>query len=126
MVGRILMLAERALPADRLEAEFAALARATSIRAAWNSRTGAWLARPAPRFYAAGRVEGTIGFNEPAVTAYLKLFELGIPASEEIDRRLLVARYFASRGRLPQAQEQTRRILAIAPDNAEAQQMVRR
>jgi tetratricopeptide (TPR) repeat protein len=113
----------------RTQGNDAAIARAASVRAAWSERTEAWLSRPAPKFYSAGRVEGTrayarvlatIGLAEPAITAYSKLFELGIPAREEVERRLLVMRYLAAHGRSAEAQEQARRILALAPDNAEA------
>ena len=55
----------------------------------------------------------------------LKLLELGVAVDEEVDVRLLLARYFASTGRIAQAQEQARRILELNPGNAEAQQLVR-
>ena len=119
----------------RTQGNAAALRRAASIRDEWNRQTDAWLSRPARTWpYAAGRVEGTrayarflatIGQNEPAVTAYLKLFELGVSPSEELERRLLVARYFASHGRPEQAREQARRMLAIDPENAEARKLLR-
>jgi hypothetical protein len=52
---------------------------------------------------------------------YLKLLELGIPAGDAIDRRLPIARYFASTGR----QGQVRRILALDPGNAQARQLLK-
>jgi len=84
--------------------------------------------------YPAGRIEGTrayarfmstIGRAEPAIAAYLKLFELGISRSEEVMRRLLVARYFASTGRTSEASEQARRVLALDPQNTEAARLLR-
>ncbi len=118
----------------RTEGNGAALARAAAIRADWDARTDAWLSRPATtRPYPAGRIEGTralarfratIGSLEPAVTAYLKLVDLGIPAGEEIDDRLLLARYFAKTGRVDLAREQARRILAIDPAQSEARTLL--
>ncbi len=112
----------------------AALARAAALRPEWDARTDAWLARPAVKWpYPAGRIEGTralarfratVGLLEPAVTAYLKLVDLGIPSREEIEDRLLLARYFAKTGRLDQAREQALRILAIDPGQAEARKLV--
>jgi hypothetical protein len=112
----------------------AALARAAALRPAWDARTDAWLARPAAKWpYPAGRIEGTralarfratVGLLEPAVAAYLKLVELGIPSSEEIEDRLLLARYFAKTGRIDRAREQALRILAIDPGQAEARRLV--
>jgi hypothetical protein len=107
-----------------------ALARASALRATWDARTDAWLQQPAVRWpYQAGRVEGlrayarvqaTVGAAQPAIDAYLRLLELGLPQAQEIDTRLLLARFFAGRGRQADAQEQARRILALDPDNMEA------
>lgn len=111
------------------------IARAAALRPAWDARTDAWLAAPAARWpYLAGRVEGTrafarylatIGSAEAAVHAYLVLLDLGIPRDDEVDVRLLLARHFAGTGRRSEAEEQARRILAIDPDNGEAQSLVR-
>ena len=97
-------------------------------------RTEAWLSRPVHKWpYPAGRIEGTrayarfmatIGLSEPAVAAYLRLVDLNISEKEEIERRMLIARYFASAGHIPQAQEQAHKILAIDPSNAEAQRIL--
>jgi hypothetical protein len=118
----------------RTKGNDAALARAASIRPEWNAKTDAWLSRPAQKWpYPAGRIEGTrayarflatVGLAEPAVAAYLRLVELNISDSEEVERRLLIAHYFASTGHQPQAQEQAHRILAIDPSNAEAQKLL--
>jgi hypothetical protein len=118
----------------RTKGNDAAIARAAAIRGEWNARTDAWLSRPIQRWpYPAGRIEGTrayarfmatIGLTEPAVAAYLRLVELNIPEKEEVERRLLIARYFAGAGRAPQAQEQARRVLEIDPSNAEAQRIL--
>lgn len=120
----------------RTKGNDAALARAAAIRAEWNAKTDAWLSRPAQKWpYPAGRIEGTrayarflatIGLAEPAVAAYLKLVELNISDQEEVDRRLLVAKYFASKGQIPQAQEQAHKILALDPSNTEAQRLLLR
>lgn len=115
----------------RTEGNAAAIARANAIRPEWDARTDAWLNRPITSswHYPSGRVEGTrayaralatVGRAEPAIATYLKLVELGIPASEEIDRRLMLARYFSGRGRVTEAQEQARKVLALDPQNAEA------
>jgi Flp pilus assembly protein TadD len=58
------------------------------------------------------------------VAAYLRLVDLNISTGEEVDRRLLIARYYASTGRLSEASEQARRILAIDPSNADAQSLL--
>jgi len=118
----------------RTQGNEAALTKAASMRAQWNSQTDAWLARPVRKWpYPAGRVEGTrafarflatIGLYDPAVATYLKLLDLGVRTSEEVDVRLLLARYFAKTNRLAQAQEQARRILVIAPDNVEARTLL--
>jgi hypothetical protein len=118
----------------RTQGNDAAIARAASLRAEWNARTDAWLSRPAEKWpYPAGRIEGTrayarfmatIGLTEPAVAAYLRLVDLNIPEKEEIERRLLIARYFAGSGHIPQAQEQARRILEIDSSNADAQRIL--
>jgi hypothetical protein len=76
----------------------------------------------ATRAYA--RALATVGRAEPAIKAYLKLVELGIPAAEEIERRLMLARYFAGRSRTTEAQEQARRILVVDPQNSEALRLV--
>ncbi len=120
----------------RRQGNAAALARAATLGPQWNAQTAAWLSRPVERWpYPAGRVQGTralarflatVGSYEPAVAAYLKLLELGVAVDEEVDVRLLLARHFASTGRLVQAQEQARRILELNPENAEAQQLLRR
>ena len=112
----------------------AALARAGAINDRFNQATRDWLARPVSHWpYAAGRVEGTRAFArllatvddaEGAVEAYTKLLELGIPARDELDVRLLLARRFASTGRIEQAREQSRRILEIDPGNAEVLKLV--
>lgn len=114
----------------------AAIARASAIRTEWNARTDAWLSRPIQKWpYPAGRIEGTrayarflatVGLNEPAVAAYLRLVDLNISSKEEVERRLLIARYFKSTGHIPQAQEQAHAILAIDPANAEAQRLLLR
>lgn len=113
----------------------AAIARAAAIRGAFDQATDAWLARPAKKWpWPAGRIEGTrayarvqatIGAAGPAVAAYLKLVDLGIAPGEEVERRLLLARYFAANGRRTDAQEQARRILAIDPANVEATNLLR-
>ena len=120
----------------RTKGNDAALARAAAIRAEWNAKTDAWLSRPPQKWpYPAGRIEGTrayarflatVGLAEPAVAAYLKLVELNISDKEEVERRLLIGRYFASTGHVPQAQEQAHKILAIDPSNAEAQKLLLR
>jgi hypothetical protein len=112
-----------------------AISRASSLRAEWDQQTSAWLARPAQRWpYPAGRIEGTrayarvlatIGRGEPAIAAYLKLVELGIPPAEEVERRLMLARYFAARNRTSEAREQAQRVLAIDSKNEEALRLVR-
>ena len=119
----------------RTQGTEAALTRAATMRAEWDARTEAWLTRPIGSWqYPAGRIEGTrayarmlatIGRAEPAVAAYLRLFELGISKAEEVERRLLVARYFASRGRAQDAREQAQKILAIDPGNADATALLR-
>ena len=119
----------------RTQGNEAAIARAASLRPAYDAETEQWLSRPIGSWqYPAGRIEGTrayarmlatIGRPEPAIAAYLKLFELGIPPKEEVDRRLLVARYFASRGRVTEAREQIEKILAIDPGNADARQVLK-
>ena len=119
----------------RTQGNEAVLAHAASIRAEWDAKTDAWLSRPIASWrYPAGRIEGTrayarfmstIGRAEPAIAAYLKLFELGISRSEEVMRRLLVARYFASTGRTSEAREQARRVLALDPQNTEAARLLR-
>jgi len=111
----------------------AAIARAAARRPEFDARTDAWLARPPARWpYPAGRIEGTralarfratIDQLEPAVAAYLTLVELGIPSGEEIEDRLLLARYFAKTGRPDRAREQALRILAIDPGQAEARRL---
>jgi hypothetical protein len=118
----------------RTQGNDAALARAASLRDQWSKRTDDWLSRPVgPWRYSAGRVEGTrslarfyatVGSAEPAVSAYLKLLELGIPTAEELDVRLRLARRFASTSRLDQAREQARRILVIDRGNLEAQRLL--
>jgi tetratricopeptide (TPR) repeat protein len=118
----------------RKQGNDAAIARAAAIRSDWDARTNAWLSRPARRWpYPAGRIEGTraygrflgrIGRTEDAVAAYLRLVDLNISTGEEVDRRLLIARYYASTGRLSEASEQARRILAIDPSNADAQSLL--
>jgi hypothetical protein len=112
-----------------------ALARAAALRPEWDRKTDDWLSRPVDaRPYPAGRVEGTrayarwlatIGQSDGAIKAYTKLLELGIPAAEEIERRLMLGRYFKSRGQLAQAHEQARAILAIEPAHVEARQLLR-
>lgn len=120
----------------RTEGNAAAIARAAAIRPEWDARTDAWINRPVNTSgrYASGRVEGTrayarvlatVGRAEPAISAYLKLVELGIPPAEEIDRRLMLAGYFAGRNRTIEAQEQARKILVIDPENAEALRFLR-
>ena len=112
----------------------AALARAAAINERWNARTREWLERPAAKWpYPAGRAEGlrafarllaTVNDADGATEAYTKLLELGIPSSDEIDVRLILARRFAATGRIEEAKEQSRRILAIDPRNAEAQKLL--
>ncbi|NQW04684.1 MAG: hypothetical protein HQ485_11730 [Acidobacteria bacterium] len=108
-----------------------AIARAASIRPKWDARTNAWLTRATDQGwpYPAGRVAGTrayarfaagIGRADAAIAAYLTLIELGIRPTEEIERRLLLARYFVSNNRQAEAREQARGILAIDPQHAEA------
>jgi tetratricopeptide (TPR) repeat protein len=113
----------------------AALARATAIRGEWDARTAAWLSRPAKKWpYPAGRIEGTraygrflgkIGRTEEAVQAYLTLANLNISEDEEVERRLLVARYYAASGRTTETIEQVNRILEIDPENAAARALLR-
>ena len=112
-----------------------ALARAASMNDRFNRATRDWLERPIPKWpYPAGRVEGTrsfarllatVGDAEGAVEAYTKLLELGVPTADEIDTRLILARRFAGTGRIEQAKDQARRILAIDPGNAEALKLLR-
>ena len=112
-----------------------AIARAAALRPEWDAKTAAWLAQPSARWpYPAGRVDGTrayarfmatIGRAQPSVEAYLKLLDLGLRGSEEIEIRLRLARYFASTGRRAEAQDQARRVLAIDPANAEALRLAR-
>ena len=108
-----------------------AIARSATLRGEWDARTQAWLTRPVTRGwpYPSGRVVGTrayarfvatIGQAEASIAAYRTLIELGLRPAEEIERRLLLARYFASHGRPVEAQEQARSILAIDPHHAEA------
>lgn len=111
-----------------------ALARAAAIRSEWDAKTEAWVSRPARQWpYPAGRIEGTrayarflgsIGQTEAAVNAYSRLVELNISPDEQVQWRLLMGRYYAATGRLPQAAEQARRILAIDPSNADAQTLL--
>jgi hypothetical protein len=119
----------------RRQGNAAALARAAALGPQWSEQTAAWLSRPVERWpYPAGRVQGTralarflatVGSYEPAVAAYQKLLELGVAVDEEVDVRLLLARHFASTGRIAQSQEQARRILELNPGNAEAQRLLR-
>jgi hypothetical protein len=111
------------------------LERAAAMNDRWNQATRAWLDRPVPEWrYPAGRVEGTrsfarllatVGDAEGAVDAYTKLLALGIRTDEEIDVRLLLARRYSTTGRSELAREQARRVLAIAPTNLEAQELLR-
>lgn len=111
-----------------------ALGRAAAMNDTWNQTTRAWLDRPvSPWRYPAGRVEGTrsfarllatVGDAEGAVDAYTKLLALRIPADEEIDVRLILARRFSATGRGELAREQAKRVLAIAPLNLEAQRLL--
>ena len=111
-----------------------ALERAAAMNDRCNQATRAWLDRPVPQWrYPAGRVEGTrsfarllatIGDAEGAVDAYMNLLTLHIPADEELDVRLLLARRFSTTGRGELAREQAKRILAIAPSNLEAQRLL--
>jgi len=113
----------------------ALLARAAGLTPRWNDATRAWLSRPVPRWpYPAGRVEGTrafarllatLGDAEGAVEAYRKVLELDVPAADEIDVRLILARRFAGTGRLDEARDQARRVLVLAPGNLEARQLLR-
>jgi hypothetical protein len=118
----------------RTQGNGAALERAASIRGEWDAKTEAWVSRPTHKWpYPAGRIEGTrayarflgsIGQTETAVNAYLRLVDLNISQDEEVQWRLLIARYYASTARLPQASEQARRILAIDPSNTDAQSLL--
>jgi hypothetical protein len=114
----------------------AALARASAIRPEWDARTDAWLSRPSRRWpYPAGRIEGTrayarllgsLGHIDAAVAAYRRLVELNISSAEEVEHRVLLARYFAGSDRTSEALEQVARILEIDPSNAEARAMIGR
>lgn len=119
----------------RAKGNEATLARAASMTARWNEATRAWLTRPVGGWpYPAGRVEGTrvfarllatLGDADGATEAYEILLTLGIPHADEIDVRLILARRFAGTGRMEQARDQARRVLAIAPTNLEAQNLLR-
>lgn len=112
-----------------------AIARAAALRPRFDAETAAWLAAPVARWpYPAGRVEGlrayarflaTIGQADQAVAAYQKYLELGVPTRDEIEVRLLLARFFTNRGRLPEAREQLSRILAADPSNPDAIALMR-
>jgi len=114
----------------------AALDRASAIRGAWDARTAEWLSRPAQRWpYPAGRIEGTrayarlmgsIGATDAAIAAYGRLVDLNISAGEEVEHRLLLARYFASTDRTADALAQLGRILELDPSNADARAMLAR
>jgi tetratricopeptide (TPR) repeat protein len=118
----------------RKQGNGAAIERAAAIRPEWDAKTSAWISRPARKWpYPAGRIEGTrayarflgsIGRHEEAVNAYLRLADLNISQDEEVEWRLLAARYYASTSRLQQASEQARKILAIDPSNADAQSLL--
>lgn len=118
----------------RTQGNAAALERAAAIRSEWDAKTEAWITRPTRKWpYPAGRIEGTrayarflgsIGRTEDAVNAYLRLVELNISQDEEVEWRLLIARYYAATSRLPQASEQARKILAIDPSNTDAQALL--
>lgn len=107
-----------------------ALARASTLRPDWDAKTEAWLQQPARRWpYQAGRAEAlrayarlqaTVGAAQPAIEAYERLLALGLPRAQEIDTRLLLARFFVTRGRQDDAREQARRILSLDPGNVEA------
>jgi hypothetical protein len=112
-----------------------ALARAASLNDRWNGMTREWLERPVAAWpYPAGRVEGTLAFArllatvddaEGAVEAYTKLLELGVPRDVEIETRLILARRFSGTGRLEQARDQARHVLALDPRNQDAQALAR-
>jgi hypothetical protein len=118
----------------RTQGNEAAIRRAAEIQSEWDAKTNEWLTRPSQKWpYPAGRIEGTrayarvlatIGRAEPAIKAYQRLLELGISSKEEVER-LLLARYFAGKGRRSEAEEQVRLILAIDPGNAEARGVLR-
>jgi hypothetical protein len=111
-----------------------ALARAAAINARWNQRTRDWLYKPVAKWpYPAGRAEGlrafarllaTVNDADGATEVYTKLLELGIPSTDELEVRLILARRFAATGRLDEAKAQSRRILAIDPGNAEARKLL--
>jgi hypothetical protein len=119
----------------RAKGNEAALARASALTPRWNEATRAWLARPVGGWpYPAGRVEGTrafarllatLGDADGATEAYQFLLTLGIRSDDEVDVRLILARRFAGTGRMEQARDQARRVLAIAPANVEAQNLLR-
>ncbi len=112
-----------------------ALERAAAMTERWNRTTREWLSRPIPKWrYPAGRAAGTrsfarflatVGDEEGAAETYAKLFELGIPADEEIDLRFRIAKHFSETGRIERARQELRRILEIDPGNAEAQNLLR-
>ena len=118
----------------RTQGNDAALARAGALRPQWDAQTADWLAAPVAKWsYPAGRVEAmrayarvlaTTGRADAAVAAYMKFLELGAPAADEIDVRLLLARFFTSRGRQQEARDQAYRILAIDAHHAQALALV--
>jgi hypothetical protein len=119
----------------RVRGNEAAIARADGLQERWNRETGAWLSRPIPRGrFLAGRVEGTrawarrratIGDAEGSAEQYARLIQLGIPAAEEADIRLRLAKLYRSTGRAEQSRRELDRVLEISPDNREAQEMIR-
>ena len=110
------------------------IARAGPIADRWNQATREWIERPVPKGrYPAGRVEGTrafarllatIGDPEGAAEQFTRVLELGVPVAEEIDIRLRLARFFAATGRAERARAELTRVLALAPDNREAREML--
>ncbi|MBZ5639891.1 MAG: hypothetical protein LAO51_14185 [Acidobacteriia bacterium] len=112
-----------------------AIARAVSLSDRYNRATRAWLERPIPKIhFPGGRIEGTrsfarllatIGDGDGAAEQYSRLFELGIPEPEEIETRLLMAKYFSESGRADRAKKELERILTMDPGNREAQERLR-
>jgi hypothetical protein len=112
-----------------------AIARAVSLSDRYNRATRAWLERPIPKIhFPGGRIEGTrsfarllatIGDGDGAAEQYSRLFELGIPEPEEIEIRLLMAKYFSESGRADRAKKELERILTIDPGNRDAQERLR-
>ena len=112
----------------------AAIARADAIQERFNRETRAWLDRPIPRWrFLPGRVEGTrafarllatLGDDEGSAEQFLRLIALGIRREEEADIRLRLAKLYRNTGRAEQSRKELDRVLELAPDNAEARELL--